>query len=95
MSGGFDEDLNRQITTEIFSDGSFFPGPDLPKPLTSHCMAWLNATHISMVGGWGDNGSAVASAYLFNKETEEWTRLGDTIYQHHYHGCGTVDVGDG
>ena len=93
--GGFDEALNRQITTEIFSNGAFTPGPDLPEPLTSYCMARLNETHISVTGGWGDNSSAVLSAYLFDLGAETWTRLGETIYEHYWHSCGTVDVGDG
>ena len=94
-SGGLDEDIERIRTTEIFAGGAFSPGPDLPEPLTSHCMFWLNETHIAVTGGWGDNSSAVLSAYLFNINNEEWTKLGDTILRHYRHGCGMVDIGDG
>ena len=82
--------------TEIFSEGSFHPGPSLPEPLSSHCLMRIDETHIALTGGWGENGSAIRLAYIFDTETNQWTRMeGEMLFEHYRHGCGTVDVGDG
>ena len=52
ISGGYDGN-NYLSTSEIFEDGSFKAGPDLPVSVARHCMVMVNETHTVLTGGYG------------------------------------------
>ena len=39
-------------STELFKDGFFKEGPQLPAEPSAHCMLELNSTHSMMTGGY-------------------------------------------
>ena len=56
LSGGLSQDLegNKNVldlSLMYIGNGHFAPGPTLPKPLYSHCVAKINATHYFVGGG--------------------------------------------
>lgn len=44
--GGQDNDGRPRTSTEIFKDGAFISGPELPEPMSHFCTARLNSTHL-------------------------------------------------
>jgi hypothetical protein len=44
----------------------------LPSPVWLHCVIQLNATFLFSVGGYHED--YVADSYLYNLETESWSR---------------------
>ena len=44
--GGVLGDSQPTFTSEIFKDGVFRPGPDLPEPMSEGCAVTINSTHI-------------------------------------------------
>lgn len=51
FSGGYVSEGNATKTTEIFENGRFRDGPDLPLGLADHCMIRVNVTHSILTGG--------------------------------------------
>ena len=50
-------------TSEIYVEGAFVEGPELPEPTYSHCMIRLNETHSLLTGGW----NTVSNTLFFAK----------------------------
>lgn len=74
ITGGQDENGVNLHSTEILDgrDGQFKSGPDLPHPSRSHCLSWVNQTHIALSGGARGGGGDTSEFYFFNVETEQW-----------------------
>ena len=72
ITGGVGSDGIALGETEIYENGIFRFGPDLPKALKEHCMVNLNRTHVFVGGGFGSR-----SAYLYEFDADVWTDLPD------------------
>ena len=51
-------------TSEVYKDGSFREGPELPYEVGLHCMIAINETHAMMTGGQGSNITGVSQKYI-------------------------------
>lgn len=56
--GGYDG-TNILGSTEIFKDGQFHSGPDLPIPITKHCVVRFSTNQWLITGGDDGNVSSV------------------------------------
>ena len=51
-------------SSEIFENGNFNEGPDIPEENYRHCMVKINSTHVVLTGGVSYNGLVVSSQIL-------------------------------
>ncbi len=68
ISGGIDDHADTLMDTQIFKDGQFFPGPNLPIPMQYHCAVMLNDKHL-FVGTNSDRN------FILDIDTDEWTEV--------------------
>jgi hypothetical protein len=59
-------------TTEILRFGEFIRGPDLPFPMSQHCVAKVDATRYFFAGGTGGDAS---TALMYDIVSDMWTSL--------------------
>ena len=76
-------------TSEILSNLEFVQGPNLPIPLSGHCIVKLNYEQIFAAGGYGDQ-LHLKDAFILNIETHSWDYLPLMKYGKFGHACGKV-----
>ena len=88
-----DPDKNSAIlkTTEIFKNGHFTFGQDLPHPTFSHCMAKINSTHIVTTGGKNTAINVLNKIHIINLNSNtNWTELPNMYSIRFGHSCGVA-----
>ena len=68
-----------QQTTDMFSNGKWYPGPDLPNNAgwKKQCVHKISNTEIIVAGGLDSGGSATKAAFIYDLMDEAWTRMDD------------------
>ena len=56
-------------TTELWSNNQWQGHVRLPVRMSSHCMTWVNQSHILITGGYTEEGDYSAASYLYSEET--------------------------
>uniref|UniRef100_A0A0K2T434 Uncharacterized protein n=1 Tax=Lepeophtheirus salmonis TaxID=72036 RepID=A0A0K2T434_LEPSM len=83
MTGGYIEnyDFNTSTTlkmtinrTYVFQHMQWSKGPDLPMPLSDHCVAEVNSTHSFVAGGFS-SGEPNRKAWIYAWWEDTWTEL--------------------
>ena len=79
-------------TSEVFTGSDWKPGPALPGDdfLRYSCAVNLNATHTVLIGG--DHPAGRNAAWLYDGNSQAWTKTGSLIQGRYRHGC--VSLGD-
>ena len=54
-------DLN---STELYEEGTFKPGPELPEAVYGHCMIRINQSHSILTGGRGGGSTVCMYRYI-------------------------------
>ena len=97
LSGGYfyDPETDQAAfydTTEIYhSDGNLFKaGPQLPSPLSEHCMARVNRSHFIFAGSsvFAGGYDSHPVTFLYNLDQDAWSRLPDMRYGRTIASCG-------
>jgi hypothetical protein len=89
--GGYDGDWNKLATSEYVSpDGDASqPGPDLPRPRSSHCAVKLSNGQVMLLGGRPDENSK--SAIIFHPDTGIDQSLPFLTFERWNLGCATFN----
>ena len=82
MTGGADESNHYLTSTEVFKDGSWTPGPQLPNLFYKHCQVEIGGLVI-IIGGGQDGGSGKT----FVLEENVWSEVGSLTQARQYHAC--------
>ncbi len=99
VAGGKGKESNILSSTEIVTlSGKVFPGPDLPLPLTSHCLANWNKTHGFMAGGETGHvtftSMPTSKTFLLDYNTMTWTDGPDLLFPRKMHTCTPIPKWD-
>jgi len=87
------EDFSLQtsaITTELWSNNQWQEHVRLPVMMSSHCMTWVNQSHILLTGGIIGDDEYSAASYLYSEETG-FTRIADMKTRRSNHGCSLIN----
>ncbi len=80
ISGGQNRFGIVQSSTEVWHDGMFQQGPELPYPLYQHCQVTLNSSYIAFLGG--NNGtSGMPYFHLLDWKNQNWITMPDIPFK--------------
>ena len=83
--GGTDPSYDPLSDSQLFKDGQFFPGPNLPMPMDGRAAVMLDERRLFVTGGM-----YTKKNFLLDIETDEWTEIAERIYEESSGGnCGT------
>ena len=89
VSGG-NLDTNTSQTIELVSDNGSELGPELPTPLSNHCMVTLDFRgpneQVWVIGGKTSEGSSYKT-YILGNYSSDWKGGPDLIYARQEHAC--------
>lgn len=92
ITGGFNGEIKLN-SSEVFKDGSFETGPQLPEAVYDHCLvATLDGKGI-LTGGDTENAFASNKTWLYDWATNEWNLLPDLTIARAAHACGLTPEG--
>jgi len=86
VTGGYAAGATYFSSTEIFSEGSWYPGVNLPDKVWLHCMVSINGTHIFMSGGMNHRGHHIGDTYIYTHSAGFVKQL-DMSYPRYSHAC--------
>ena len=90
VTGGSNGEVGGWLaSTELFKDGEWSAGTDLPVAVQGHCMVQLNNTHVLYSGGWEEGGNVSRSSYIYSKD-QGWRSVGNMGTGRAWHGCSVV-----
>ena len=92
VSGGIIEDGTNVDTMEVYDPATkqWTQGPDMPAPLSGHCVVQYRDSFIVIGGNTGkDNNDEEESSFIlsFNVTTDSWSLLGTLMTPRTAHGC--------
>ncbi|TRY69028.1 hypothetical protein TCAL_01410 [Tigriopus californicus] len=90
VTGGQGE-AGTTASTEIFENGTFGPGPDMPVPKEDHCIVQLDETR-TLVGGGGPISTSV---FIYDWSTQEWEVKSPLRLGRRGLSCGKFETSDG
>jgi hypothetical protein len=73
-------------TTELVQLSGTRPGPDLPVPLTRHCVVALNSTTFLVIGGY-TNFTVTNAVYYYRFDTNSWIPGPPLSTTRQFHAC--------
>ena len=102
ITGGRDSHGTTQVTTELFDDFDFISGPNLPEPLSHHCLVHLPKQRSLVVGGQIGGGDNSEYENLYSDRTwiydwgdYSWIEISARLREgRHSHACTAFDEGD-
>ena len=75
-------------TSEILIDANFNFGPDLPLPLSGHCIVKIDQNHIFSAGGYGQQ--FLKEAFIMQTLNGSWETISPMFDGRYGHICGKV-----
>ena len=92
LQTGYSSCWGSSSTSDVYTGTNWKPGPALPgdKYPIGSCVVNLNTTHTFLIGGGYP--TPTNDAWLYNWNSEAWTRTGSLIQGRRVHGC--VSLGD-
>ena len=88
VTGGLNANNVVTKTTEFVTLDESIVGPNLPEPISDHCLARINSTVIALIGG--DTGTYSAKTYFFDERSQDWTSGPNMIEARYLHGCSVI-----
>ena len=74
--------------------GMSYPGQELPRPLTEHCLIKLNESHAMIVAGMAQYFDGfidwMTDAYIYSSNEEKWQIVSQNLQQRYRPICGLV-----
>ena len=91
ITGGWDDiDGGNPLKSTEYQGESEGNGPDLPRPLSSHCLARMDQKSILVTGGTDGPFNALRNSWIFDISSEEWTNGPSMNQARRSHGCTTL-----
>ena len=88
VTGGKTPFQDEDSGTNIYENGEWSQGPNLPEPLLDHCMAKVDENTIILSGGETAY-SYSEKVYLFDIDSETWTEIARMPHGQRFgHSCG-------
>ena len=89
ITGGRIGNETHTSTEVLDSDGWSLKLPDLPIPISDHCMVLLNSTTVMVIGGFHNNVTS-GDTYIMNSMQGDWMPGPPLNTNRIRHGCGRV-----
>ena len=81
-------------STEIYSGGSFTPGPEMPTALAHQCLVWVGGSKYFMAGGTTSEMEASTKAWILDVDTGGWEAMPDLNIGRKNPMCGKTADGE-
>ncbi|TRY69011.1 hypothetical protein TCAL_12017 [Tigriopus californicus] len=92
ITGGFNGE-SKLNSTEVFKNGQFSPGPQLPEAAYDHCIVATQNGNAILTGGDTENAFASNRTWKHDWTTGEWSPLPDLAIARTAHACGLTPEG--
>ncbi len=91
VTGGRQNELdNATKSAENLLGNKWDKIPDMPSDVFLHCMVLLNSTTVMVIGGWNSRRISQNATFLFNSETEKWTKGPELNQKRTALSCGRI-----